>query len=136
MALNPIRIFIVDDNEGYHTLFRDILDGEPQFECVGTALGGEAALRQIPQAKPDIILLNYVMMNWRAGRYINGDETLTSLHDLYPSAVVIATSALPEAEAIMESVGAVGFISYPFDNADVIQTLRDVAKRYVNREEG
>lgn len=135
MGRNPVRIFIVDDNVGYHALFCDIIEDDITFECVGVADSGELALERIPTAKPDIILLNYIMIDWRAGRYINGDTTLENLHEVYPNSVVIGTSAFPEAEDIMKAVGAVGFIPYPFKNSAVLTTLHEVADLYVEAKD-
>ena len=58
-----IRILIADDQELVRTGFRVVLDAEPDFEVVGEAADGLAALDAAKTLKPDIVLMDIRMPN-------------------------------------------------------------------------
>jgi DNA-binding NarL/FixJ family response regulator len=58
-----IRILLVDDQELVRTGFRVVLDAEPDFDVVGEAADGLAALQATEKLRPDLVLMDIRMPN-------------------------------------------------------------------------
>lgn len=56
----PLRVLCVDDSGPVLSILKKVLQG-PEFEVVGTASDGEAALRQFEALKPDVVTLDLHM---------------------------------------------------------------------------
>jgi two-component system response regulator (stage 0 sporulation protein A) len=73
--MEKIRIVIVEDNAQMLALLENFFAGENEFEVVGTARDGVAAIKLIEAAKPSFVLLDIVMpeldgfgvLEWIAG---------------------------------------------------------------------
>jgi DNA-binding NarL/FixJ family response regulator len=121
--MKPIRLFVVDD----HALFRrgliGLLTDMDDFEVVGEAANGEDALRAVPKAVPDIVLLDVNMPG------LSGVETLRALREAgQKMSALMLTISQDEGDL----VGAImaGASGYLLKNAepDVLhRTLLDVA---------
>lgn len=57
----PIRVFLVDDQELVRAGFRMVLDAQDDMTVVGEAGDGAAALAAVPQARPDVVLMDIRM---------------------------------------------------------------------------
>ncbi|HZP33802.1 MAG TPA: response regulator transcription factor [Candidatus Acidoferrales bacterium] len=55
------RVFIVDDQDVIRQGVRHILENEDQWEVVGEAANGAEALKLIPKADPDAIIMDITM---------------------------------------------------------------------------
>ena len=53
-----IRIFLVDDHPVFRHDLKEIIQSDPRFEIVGECGDGEAALAEIPRAKPQVAILD------------------------------------------------------------------------------
>ena len=56
-----IRVLVVDDSLFMRTLIKDMLEKDPEFQVVGTAIDGLDALRKIRDLSPDIMTLDIEM---------------------------------------------------------------------------
>lgn len=56
-----IRVFICDDQAVVCDGLEMILNADTQIEVVGTAYDGAEALERIPNAKPDVVLMDLKM---------------------------------------------------------------------------
>ena len=56
--MQRIRVQIVDDSAAVRQLATIALSEDPLIEVVGTAVHGRIALEEIPQLKPDVVLLD------------------------------------------------------------------------------
>lgn len=110
MPATKIRIFVVDDHPMVRAGLAAMLDAEPDFERVGEAASGEDALRLIPAARPDVVLMDLVMPQ---------SDGIAAIKALLPRApgmrFVVLTSLLDPAE-IQRSIDA-GAFGYLLKNA-------------------
>jgi two-component system chemotaxis response regulator CheB len=60
-ASTGVRAFLVDDSAVSRTAFRRLLLTDPAITVVGEAVNGREALGRIPEARPDIVLMDIVM---------------------------------------------------------------------------
>jgi two-component system chemotaxis response regulator CheB len=125
----PLRVLIVDDSVVVRGVIASLLGEDPDLVVVATAADGRQALRKLPQAKPDVLLLDIEMP------VMDGFETLKALRDRDSQLPVIMFSSLTErgAAATLDALllGANDYVSKPGGTA-----MRDAeAGRRAIREE-
>ncbi|MBB5912165.1 DNA-binding NarL/FixJ family response regulator [Nocardia transvalensis] len=105
MSQNPIRILVADD----HTLLRealcDLLRAEPDFEIVGQAGTGTAALRLAVEHNPDVLLLDLEMPE------SNPPETVRLLLAHDPALRIIVLS-MHDAQQLVQQLLSLGVRGY------------------------
>lgn len=124
MARRRLSIIIVDDNDMMRSILRGMLRGE-EYDVVGEARNGVAAVDLVERLKPDIACMD-VMMPEK-----NGIEALCEIKAAHPETEVIMVTSNSDPETVQESIqnGASGFIIKPFNAARVLDTLEKVSGR-------
>ena len=119
-----IRVFLVDDQTLVRKGIRSLLSLLPDIEVVGEAADGAEAVRVIPAAAPDVVLLDIRMPE------MNG---LSVLHRLAvagraPHFVILTT--FDDADALFEGckAGARGFLLKDVSLEELASTIRAVAE--------
>lgn len=110
MALDSIRVLVVDDSAFMRKVIGDFLKSEPGIEVIGVARDGVEALDQVAALAPDVVTLDIEMPR------MNGLETLERLMADRPVPVVMVSSLTqPNAEITTRALaaGAVDFVPKP-----------------------
>ncbi len=117
-----IRILIVDDHPVFRAGIVNLLALEPEFEVVGQASSGEAALATLDERRPDIILLDLSM------RGIDGFETLRRIRvaAAHVRVIVLTSSDASEHAARAVQAGADGYLTKLLDQAEIVAAIRGV----------
>mgnify|MGYP002776231810 CR=1 FL=1 len=117
-------VIIVDDNDMMRSILRSMLRGE-QFEVIGEARTGVAAVDIADRLKPDIICLD-VMMPEK-----NGIDALCEIKVARPETEVVMITSSADPETVQQAIqnGASGYIVKPFNAAKVLDTLAHVSAR-------
>lgn len=117
-----IRILLVDDSENVRTLFRTILDLEPDLLVVDEAENGRIAIRLAGDLQPDCIVLDWQMP------VLDGPAAIPALRAVAPSASIVLFSNRtgPGAEAAAMVAGADRFVEKQGALADLIGTVRSL----------
>lgn len=112
-------VLIVDDNDMMRTVLRGILRSEEEYEVIGEARDGEAALELIKRLQPRIVCMDVMMPN------MNGLDALREIKMTYPATAVVMVTGNASVDNVQEAItnGAVGFIVKPFNAAKVLKTL-------------
>jgi two-component system chemotaxis response regulator CheB len=63
MALDTIRVLVVDDSAVVRSIIADSIAGTPGMKVVGTAGDGRQALEILDSVKPDVVTLDIQMPN-------------------------------------------------------------------------
>ena len=130
MNKRRISIVIADDNDMMRSILRGMLRGE-EYDVIGEARNGLAAVEMAERLKPDIICMD-VMMPEK-----NGIEALTEIKSAMPQIEIIMVTSNSDPETVQESIqnGASGFIIKPFNAARVLDTLAKVGTRIRQRKD-
>ena len=99
-------VLIVDDNAGFRTRAREVLESEG-FDVVGEAVDGDSALEASGRLAPDVVLLDVQLPD------VDGFEVakrLTSNGD-GPAVVLISSREAADFGSLVRSSGARGFIA-------------------------
>lgn len=126
----PFHVLVVDDSEANRILLADILSGDgyqvTEADC------GEAALRAIAEAPPDLVLLDVMMPDLSGVEVCRRIRALASTRDI----AVILVTALTDRGARFEGfeAGADDYLSKPVDGAELRLRVRTLARlrRYRN----
>jgi two-component system nitrate/nitrite response regulator NarL len=120
--MKRIRLVIVDD----HRLFREglvsLLRSEPQFEVVGEASSGPAALRLADELRPDVALVDLMMP------IMAGPEVIERLLTCRPELRVVVLTASEDYVDLIRATraGATGYILKDVDAATLFDAIRRV----------
>ena len=116
------KIFIADDEAGFVSTLRSRLEFEG-FE-VTTAPDGKEALEKIPDAKPDLILLDIMMPA------MNGYQVCRELRenpDTQAIPILMLTAKSQESDKFWgKEAGANAYITKPFDMDELIKAIEDL----------
>ncbi|HEY5099479.1 MAG TPA: response regulator transcription factor [Gaiellaceae bacterium] len=118
-----IRILIADDQELVRTGFRVVLDAEPDFEVVGEAADGLAALNAAETLHPDIVLMDIRMPN------LDGIEATRRLAagNGSPRILILTTFDLDDYVYEALRAGASGFLLKDARAEELRQAIRMVS---------
>jgi two-component system nitrate/nitrite response regulator NarL len=124
MALTRTTVFVADD----HPVFRDglvrALRSRPEFEIVGEAGDGRAALSEIQRLRPSVALLDVKMPG------LDGLQIAQALQrDEVPTRVVLVSAHAPS-ELIYRaiSLGASAYLSKESSRDEICDTVAAVAR--------
>ncbi|WP_039815221.1 response regulator [Xanthomonas arboricola] len=124
-----IRVFLIDDHALVRTGMKMILSKEVDIDVVGEAESGEAALPQIRQLKPEIVLCDLHLPG------VSGLEITERIVKGDYGTRVIIVSVLedgPLPKRLLEA-GASGYVGKGGDAQELLRAVREVAlvRRYL-----
>ncbi|MFM8274477.1 MAG: response regulator, partial [Gemmata sp.] len=123
------RVLVVDDSVVIRRAVTEVLSADPEIEVVGTAANGRIALSRMPQANPDLVILDVEMPE------MDGLATLATLRKSYPRLPVIMFSALTErgAAATLDALalGATDYFTKPSGPGGVEEARRIIREQLV-----
>ncbi len=120
----PARILLVDDHAMVRRGIRLILAQHPsEFDVVGEADNGPAALEVIPKLNPEVVLLDVAMPK------MNGVEVNQSIARNWPHVKVIILSMYKDSNYVRETLrsGAKGYVLKESVDAELLRAVRIVA---------
>ncbi|MGZ9225881.1 MAG: response regulator [Anaerolineales bacterium] len=119
----PIRVLIVDDHEIVREGLQTLLSEEADFEVVGTAADGAAALALIEKINPDVVLMDLVMPG------MDGIETTRHIVSRNPAVRVLVLTTFADDQRVRTAIqaGAIGYLLKDVLRPDLLRALRDVA---------
>lgn len=121
-------VIIVDDNDMMRGILRGMLRGD-EYEVIGEARNGVAAVDIADRLKPDIICLD-VMMPEK-----NGIDALCEIKVARPETEVVMITSNADPDTVQQAIqnGASGFIVKPFNAARVLDTLAHIKGKMPNK---
>jgi DNA-binding NarL/FixJ family response regulator len=118
----PLSLAIVEDDSGYRQTLERVFGGAPDFRVVVACANGEAALRQIPGAGCQVILMDINLPG------ISGIECLRQLKQRLPDVRVVMLTAFDDNDNLFKSLvaGADGYLLKRFARDRLLESVRDI----------
>ena len=117
------RVLLVDDHEIMRDGLREVLERSGDFEVVGEAADGAAAVKIAQDLKPDVIIMDVIMP------LKNGIDACREITETLPDTRVLILTAAPAEDAVVEAVasGATGYLQKYSGKEELLRTVRDIA---------
>ena len=122
--MKPISILLADDHRVIREGIRSYLEDDPQFEVIGEADSGEAAIEQTKTLQPDVILMDISMGG------LSGIESTRQIREFQPDIKILALTMHNEPQYIrqMMDAGASGYLLKNSDDAEVKKAIKAVCE--------
>ncbi|MEM7305375.1 MAG: response regulator transcription factor [Planctomycetota bacterium] len=118
----PIRVYLVDDQAMVRAAFRELLRSDERFEVAGDQGDPRAALDEIAELRPDVVLLDISMP------VLSGLDAIAHVRERWRRARVIMLTH-HEGQAFVEQAlkaGAEGYLSKDSDPAELALAIQAV----------
>lgn len=121
-AAGKIRILVVDDHYFVRVGLLECLALEPDFEVVGEAADGPAALEQARRTRPQVVLVDLRLPG------MGGLELITALRQAAPDARALVLSTYQGEEDVYRAFqrGARGYLLKSMEQEDLVAAVRAV----------
>lgn len=121
VPVKRLRVALVEDQRDTRESWSRLISSFPDFECICTCASAEEALRMIPEAAPDVILMDVFLPR------MSGIECTARLKELTSIPVVMLTAS-DEDEILFLALeaGADGYLLKRTKPADLRAALLDV----------
>jgi two-component system NtrC family response regulator len=122
----PLRILVIDDDEGIRTTFAAVLENEGY--AVDTAENGKEAIEKSNNDLYRVALIDFRLPD------MNGTELLTSLRETTPKMAKIMVTGYPALQDAIECVKkhANAYFAKPVDYENLLKTIKTLIQ---NQEE-
>jgi DNA-binding NarL/FixJ family response regulator len=118
----PIAIVLIEDDQKTRKSLTELLRGESRVQCVGAYPDGEIAVREIPQLKPEVALIDINLPG------MSGIECVQRLKRLLPKLQVLMLTKYDESDLIFSSLraGASGYLLKKMLTVELISAIEQV----------
>lgn len=96
----PIRVMLVDDHTVVRQGLRMVLSLEPAFEVVAEAANGREAIDRVPDARPQVVLMDLLMP------VMGGVDAIRILKAEHPEIEIVALTSVLEDRLVIDAVEA------------------------------
>lgn len=118
----PITVSIVEDQEPLRNTLARVLNRAEGFKCVSHYGSAEAALEDLPQVKPQVVLMDINLPG------INGVECVRRLKELIPDTQITMLTVYEDTENIFNALaaGASGYMLKRTPRAELLEAIKEV----------
>jgi DNA-binding NarL/FixJ family response regulator len=119
-----IKVAIVEDKTGVRENWANLLEAAPGFSCVAACDSGEAALRELPRFRPDVVLMDIHLPG------INGIECTLRLKQFLPETQILIVTVCSDADRVFEALktGASGYLLKSTPPTEFLAAITDVTQ--------
>ena len=118
----PITVSIVEDNDKLRGTLARLLDRSSGFRCLGQYANAEDALKNLPQARPDVVLMDINLPG------MNGVECVRQLRQLIPETQIMMLTVYEDTENIFNALaaGAGGYLLKRTSSKELLEAIQAV----------
>ncbi|MEI6390424.1 MAG: response regulator transcription factor [Verrucomicrobiota bacterium] len=118
----PIKVAIVDDDDGIRASIATLIRRAPALRLVGDYEDAETALKEIPLRPPDVVLMDINLPG------INGVECVRQLKSNLPAVQFMMLTVYEDNDSLFNSLkaGASGYLLKRTASARLLEAIRDV----------
>jgi DNA-binding NarL/FixJ family response regulator len=119
-----IKVALVDDQENVRRTLSRVLASDGGMKCVAACASGEEALRQLPAAAPDLVLMDLEMPG------LKGHEVTARLLKNMPDLDVLVLTVHDDTERIFQALraGACGYLLKRTPAAGILAAIREARR--------
>ena len=116
-----IKVGIVEDNKTVREGFETLLNRTPGFQCVCTSGTVADALKKIPKAQPDVVLMDIQLPD------SNGVECTSRIKEMMPAVHIVIVTVYEDSEMIFRALraGACGYLLKRAQPEKVIAAIQE-----------
>lgn len=116
------RIAIVEDSAGICEELQHVISRRASFQCVCVCRNAESALRRIPQAAPDVIIMDIQLPDG------SGIDCTSRLKHVLPDAQILMFTISDDTDQIVKALeaGASGYLLKETSPADILNAIDEV----------
>ena len=120
--MNTIEVAIVEDNNDIRDAIRALINGTYGFSCTHTYSNGFDAIKELPEIKPDVVMMDINMPG------MTGIECVKKLKALIPGTQFIMETVYEDDESIFQALraGATGYILKKTPAAKMLEAITEV----------
>jgi two-component system invasion response regulator UvrY len=100
----PVSVLVVDDQEFFRDVMRDVVLATPGMTLVGDAASGEAAVDAVEELSPQMVIMDKRMPG------VGGIEAARLIRAHRPEIVVVLVSVEEPDPEVLEESGAAAFL--------------------------
>jgi len=117
----PIAVSIVEDDANVCKGLARLLEQTPDIRCLGCYGSAEDALREIPKALPEVVLMDINLPG------MNGIECVRQLKEARPSLQIVMLTVYENPQRIFKALaaGAVGYVLKHTPTPELLNAIRD-----------
>jgi DNA-binding NarL/FixJ family response regulator len=118
----PIKVAIVDDDEGIRSSLASLIRRSPTCKLAGDYANAEIAVREIPRDPPDVVLMDINLPG------MNGVECVRQLKAAVPKVQFLMLTVYEDSDSLFNSLkaGASGYLLKRTASARLLEAIRDV----------
>jgi RNA polymerase sigma factor (sigma-70 family) len=120
----PITVSIVEDNDKLRETLVRVLNRADGFRCVSQYANAEDALKDLPQTKPDVVLMDINLPG------MNGVECVRQLKKIAPEIQVMMLTVYEDTENIFDALaaGANGYMLKRTAGKELLEAIQEVKR--------
>ncbi|HZF01099.1 MAG TPA: response regulator transcription factor [Methylomirabilota bacterium] len=120
----PISVSIVEDNEKLRGTLARVLNRVDGFRCVSQYPNAEDALKDLPNVKPNVVLMDINLPG------MNGVECVRQLKKLLPEIQVMMLTVYEDTENIFDALaaGANGYMLKRTSSKELLEAIQEVQR--------
>jgi DNA-binding NarL/FixJ family response regulator len=118
----PISVSIVEDNDQLRATLARVLNRAEGFRCLSHYANAEDALKDLPQVRPDVVLMDINLPG------MNGVQCVRQLKVLLPQVQVMMLTVYEDTENIFNALaaGASGYMLKRTSSKELLEAIQDV----------
>ena len=118
----PIKVAIVDDDEGIRAGLATLIRRAPAFKLTGDYANAEVAIAEIPRDPPDVVLMDINLPGMK------GVECVRQLKSTLPAVQFLMLTVYEDSDSLFNSLkaGASGYLLKRTAAASLLEAIRDV----------
>ncbi|WP_083892535.1 response regulator transcription factor [Pleurocapsa sp. PCC 7319] len=123
---STIRILVVDDQSLIRQTIQMYLEQESDLEVIGYAENGTAAIKQIEELNPDVVMMDLEMPD------MDGLTTIQVIRDRFSQVKILVLSSYDDRENINQAIkaGAKGYLTKATPAGELANAIRSVNQGY------
>jgi RNA polymerase sigma factor (sigma-70 family) len=120
----PITVSIVEDSDKLRETLTRVLNRADGFRCLSEYANAEDALKNLPQARPDVVLMDINLPG------MNGVECVRQLKKIAPEIQVMMLTVYEDTENIFDALaaGASGYMLKRIAGRELLEAIQEVQR--------